>query len=73
MKKLFIILFASAAFHVSCQKCQHCIHTYQDGDGVKHTLDLGTRCGEQDDIKAVEDSCIAIAAKLGGNCACTNN
>ena len=73
MKKSFLALMCFAALNASCKKCLHCVHTYKDGNGVTHTVDLGKRCGEEQDIKALEDSCSEMAQSLGGNCTCTDN
>jgi len=73
MIKLLLTLFFLAAINLSCEKCLHCVHTYKDRNGVLHTIDLGKRCGQEQDIKALEDSCIVMAAKEGGTCTCTDN
>ena len=73
MKKFILILSIMAASNFSCQKCLHCVHTSKDANGVTHSIDLGERCGDQDEIKLLEDSCIKIAATEAGNCTCTRN
>jgi hypothetical protein len=73
MRKFFLAVICLAALNSSCEKRTHCIHTYKDSKGVTHTIDLGKRYGEQQNIKTLEDSCSTIAQNVGGNCTCTSN
>jgi hypothetical protein len=74
-KKLVPILLILASFSLnSCQKCVTCSYYTLDANGNPNpSTEVGSQCGAEPDLAAIEDECATAAQTVNGTCECTNH